>query len=75
MVSDEWQESLKIIEQQSKETDAIKSNMLDLAMVVSALAGAKAIDADNIAIETFENDNDSIITSGMFNASEKTVYA
>ena len=49
--------------------------MLDLALVVSALAGAKAIDADNIALETFDNDNDIIIMHGKLNASEKMVYA
>lgn len=75
MVSDEWQEALKIIEQQSKTTDGIKSNVLDLALVVSALAGAKAIDADNIALETFDNDNDIIIVHGKLNPSEKMVYA
>lgn len=74
-VSEEWQQALIIIGQQTRVTDAIKANVLDLGLAVTTLAGAKAINADNILLETFENDNDVIISSGTYSSTEKMVYA
>ncbi len=74
-VNEEWQQALIIIGQQSNVTDEIQANILDLGLVVTALAEAKAINADNIALETFMADNDIIMISGAYSKTEKMVYA
>ena len=57
------------------DVDGVKNNMLRMGIVLSTLTKADVLNADNIAIETFETANDVIITSGIFDSKNNRLYA
>lgn len=74
-VQEEVQEALKITAMVQNDVDRVKDNMLRIGIVVSTLTDADVLDADNVAIETFKNNDDIIIRSGIFDKENSRIYA
>lgn len=69
------QEALSIVGNTEKDIDAMKRDMVNMAMVMATLTEADIMDSDNVVIETFLNNDDVIMVSGAYDNDQKCVYA
>lgn len=74
-LSEQIQESLKIIGSVDKSLTNTQVNLLQLAMVVQTMTDADVIDSDNVVIELFNTKDDIVIISGYYDSSNKRLYA
>jgi hypothetical protein len=49
--------------------------MLQMAMTMATLTDADIMDSDNVVIETFSSNDDVIMVSGMYDSTNKCLYA
>jgi hypothetical protein len=75
MFSEQIGEAMKTVAETDNQIAALKDMNLQMAMALAAISDADSIDADNVLIETFRDENDIIITSGMFDSENHCLYA
>lgn len=69
------QEALSIVGNTEKSMDTMKREMLQMAMTMATLTDADIMDSDNVVIETFSSNDDVIMVSGMYDSTNKCLYA
>jgi hypothetical protein len=74
-MTEQIEESLKIIGAVDDSLSNMQMSFLQLAMVVQTMTDADVIDSDNVAVELFNTEDDVIITSGYYDGENKRLYA
>lgn len=75
MFSGQISEAMKSIQNIDGEITSLQDLSLQMAMALSTISDADVINSNNILIETFRDENDIMITSGMFDSSNHCLYA
>ena len=75
MFSGQISEAMKSIQNIDGEITSLHDFSLQMAMALSAISDADVINSNNILIETFRDENDIMITSGIFDSSNHCLYA
>lgn len=75
MFSGQISEAMKSIQNIDGEITSLQDLSLQMAMALSAISDADVINSNNILIETFRDENDIMITSGIFDSSNHCLYA
>lgn len=75
MFSGQISEVMKSIQNIDGEITSLQDLSLQMAMALSAISDADVINSNNILIETFRDENDIMITSGIFDSSNHCLYA
>lgn len=75
MFSGQISEAMKSIQNVEGEVTSLQDSTLQMAMALTAISDADVINSNNILIETFRDENDIMITSGIFDSSNHCLYA
>jgi prophage DNA circulation protein len=75
MFSGQIAEAMKSVQIVDGEVSSLQDSVLQMAMALSTISDADVIDSDNILIETFRDDNDIMITSGIYDSEKCCLYA